>query len=265
MTEQQTEIETQQETLDIIYQDEYLVAIQKPAGLLVHKSPIDRHEKRYAMKILRNQIGQWVYPVHRLDKPTSGLLLFTLDKDSARLVSQQFEQHLIDKEYLAVVRGFTKSEGVIDYPLNEIAVFKHLEKNIEQKEAKPSVTHFKTLKHYILPYSDGHFEQCRYSLVKLFPKTGRKHQIRRHLKHISHPIVGDVKHGRGEHNRLFKTHMDSHRLLLAAQTMTLTHPVTNERLHLECQIETNFQQLLERIAPYQTSDFSTETKTDTTN
>jgi tRNA pseudouridine65 synthase len=242
----------EQETLDIVFQDEHLVAIQKPAGLLVHKSPIDRHEKRYAMKILRNQIGQWVYPVHRLDKPTSGLLLFTLDKDTARHVSQQFEQQLISKEYLAVVRGFAPTEGIIDYPLNEIAVFKHLEKTVEQKEAKESLTHYKTLKQYILPYSDGHFESCRYSLVKLFPKTGRKHQIRRHLKHISHPIVGDVKHGRGEHNKLFKVHMDSHRLLLAAQTMTLTHPITNERLHLECPLEDNLRQLLDRLEPFQT-------------
>ena len=239
------------ETLDIVYQDEHLIAIQKPAGLLVHKSPIDRHEKRYAMKILRNQIGQWVYPVHRLDKPTSGLLLFTLDKDTARHVSQQFEQHLISKDYLAVVRGFTPVEGVIDYPLNEIAVFKHLEKTVEKKEAKASLTHYQTLKHYVLPYSDGHFESCRYSLVKLFPKTGRKHQIRRHLKHISHPIVGDVKHGRGEHNKLFKVHMDSHRLLLAAQTMRLTHPITQEDLHIECPLEDNFEQLLKRLTPYQ--------------
>ena len=120
------------ETLDIIHQDEYLIAIQKPAGLLVHKSPIDRHEKRYAMKILRNQIGQWVYPVHRLDKPTSGLLLFALDKDTAKHVSLQFEQHAITKEYLAIVRGHTDSEGLIDYPLKEIAAFKHLEKHIDK-------------------------------------------------------------------------------------------------------------------------------------
>ncbi|MFT6122556.1 MAG: tRNA pseudouridine65 synthase [Oleiphilaceae bacterium] len=244
-----------EEILDIVYQDEHVVAIQKPAGLLVHKSPIDRHETRYAMKILRNQISQWVYTVHRLDKPTSGLLLFTLDKDTARHVSQQFEQQSVSKSYLAVVRGFSPAEGIIDHPLKEIAVFKHLEKSIEQKEAKESVTHYQTLKQYILPYSDGHFESCRYSLIKVFPKTGRKHQIRRHLKHISHPIVGDVKHGRGEHNTLFKTHMDSHRLLLAAQTMTLTHPITNQRLHIECPLEDNFEQLLARLTPFQT-DFT---------
>ncbi|MFT7372105.1 MAG: tRNA pseudouridine65 synthase [Oleiphilaceae bacterium] len=245
--------EPRQETLEIVYQDEHLVAIQKPAGLLVHKSPIDRHETRYAMKILRNQLDQWVYPVHRLDKPTSGLLLFTLDKDTARHVSQQFEQQLISKEYLAVVRGFAPPAGIIDYALNEIAVFKHLEKNVEQKDAKASLTHYQTLKQYILPYSDGHFESCRYSLVKLFPKTGRKHQLRRHLKHISHPIIGDVKHGRGEHNKLYKVHMNSHRLLLAAETMTLTHPVTNERLHIECPLEDNFKQLLARLAPFETA------------
>jgi tRNA pseudouridine65 synthase len=242
-----------QETLNIIHQDDSLIAIQKPAGLLVHKSPIDRHETRYAMKILRNQIGQWVYPVHRLDKPTSGLLLFALDTGAAQQIGMQFESHQINKEYLALVRGFTQPEGLIDYPLKEIAVFKHLEKNCEEKTAKEAVTAYQTVQQYILPYSDGRFETSRYSLVKLQPRTGRKHQIRRHLKHINHPIVGDVKHGRGEHNRLFKEHLDSHRLLLAAQAMTLCHPVTGQILQIECPLEENFERLLDRLDQFKVS------------
>mgnify|MGYP000279349289 CR=1 FL=1 len=239
--------------LDVIYQDKHLIAIQKPAGLLVHKSPIDRHETRYAMKILRDQIGQWVYPVHRLDKPTSGLLLFALHPDIAKQIGEMFEEQRIQKEYVAIVRGFTEPEGHIDHALKEIAVFKHLEKQAQQKPPKESVTDYLRLKTYELPYTDGRFATSRYSLVKLYPKTGRKHQIRRHLKHISHPIVGDVKYGKGEHNRLFNEYLSSHRLLLAAQTMTFPHPVSGEELKLECPIESNFSETLNKLETFKVS------------
>ena len=239
--------------LDIIFQDKYLIAIQKPAGLLVHKSPIDKHETRYAMKILRNQIDQWVYPVHRLDKPTSGLLLFALHQDIAKQIGGMFEEHLIHKEYLAIVRGYTQLEGHIDHALKEIAVFKHLEKQAQQKAPKESITDYQRLKTYELPYTDGRFATSRYSLVKLYPKTGRKHQIRRHLKHISHPIIGDVKYGKGEHNRLFNEHLSSHRLLLAAQTMTFPHPVDGKTIKLQCPLESNFEETLSKLEEFETN------------
>lgn len=242
-----------QEQLEILHQDDYLIAIRKPAGLLVHKSPIDKHETRYAMKILRDQINQWVYPVHRLDKPTSGLLLFALDKDIATAVSQQFENREVRKTYRALVRGFTPESGLIDHPLKEIAAFKHQQKQVEQMTPKESQTEYRCLTRYELPFPDGRFESSRYSLLELYPKTGRKHQIRRHLKHISHPIIGDVKYGKGPHNRLFRDEFHCPRLLLAATSLTLSHPISKESLALTCPLCEDFGSLLTRLDEYKTS------------
>jgi tRNA pseudouridine65 synthase len=244
--------DAQAEQLSILFQDKFIVAIHKPAGLLVHKSPIDKHETRYAMKILRDQLGQWVYPVHRLDKPTSGLLLFALHQDIASQLSSSFENREVSKEYQAIVRGYVAASGEIDHPLKEIAVFKNLQKQVQKKDPKEARTDFERLQTFELPYSDGRFASSRYSHVKLSPLTGRKHQLRRHLKHISHPIIGDVKYGKGEHNRLFKDKLDSHRLLLAATKLTIKHPVTEEELVLECPLEKNFETILSGLQVYKT-------------
>lgn len=242
--------ENTHEALQIIYQDKFMIAIHKPAGLLVHKSPIDKHETRYAMKFIRDQIGQWVYPVHRLDKPTSGLLVFALHPDIARQLSNDFENRLINKTYQAIVRGYSEDKGEIDHPLKEIAVFKHLQKVVEKKEPQDAFTSFKNLLRFELPISDGRFPTSRYSLLELKPNTGRKHQLRRHMKHISHPIIGDVKYGKGEHNRLYQDTFNSYRLLLAATELRLRHPVTEEMLELKCPLEDSFSNTLEKLMTY---------------
>lgn len=212
--------------------------------MLVHKSPIDKHETRYAMKIVRNQIGQWVYPVHRLDKPTSGLLLFALTPDIAKYVSDQFALNSIKKAYLAVVRGYTPLGGIIRHPLKETAMFKHQKKRIEKKEPQDALTLFRRLAISEQPYSIDRYPSTRYSLIAAYPRTGRTHQIRKHLKHISHPIIGDAKHGKGNLNRAFTEHHDSQRLLLAAIAITLTHPVTHDTLHLQAPLHDDFQSAL---------------------
>lgn len=240
----------QEEKLDIIYQDKFIVGIHKPAGLLVHKSPIDKYETRYAMKILRDQIGQWVYPVHRLDKPTSGILLFALHPEIATQISECFEKRQIEKTYQAIVRGYSPDTGDIDHALKEIAAFKHLQKVVEQKQAQEAMTSFNTINKFELPFSDGRFPTSRYSLIELKPRTGRKHQLRRHMKHISHPIIGDVKYGKGSHNRLFQETFNSHRLLLAATELSFIHPVTNEKLILSCPLDESFSETLEKLQLY---------------
>lgn len=160
--------------LEILYQDQYLVAINKPSGLLVHKSMIDKDEIYFAMSMLRDQIGQWVYPVHRLDKPTSGVLLFALDSVTARLVGEQFAAHSIQKSYLAVVRGYTQENGVIDYALS-VKPDKMTDKNTAQnKEPEAAITAYKTLVHVELDLPLGKYEKTRYSLVQLFPKNRKK-------------------------------------------------------------------------------------------
>jgi len=234
--------------LEILYKDKCLVVINKPSGLLVHKSMIDRHEIYFAMKILRDQIGQYVYPIHRLDKPTSGVLLFALDSDTARIMSEQFKTHEIKKKYIAVVRGYIEEKGFIDYALS-VKNDKIADKNKAQdKEAQEAQTEFRRLATVELPYAVGRYDKTRYSLVELLPKTGRKHQLRRHMKHISHHILGDTKYGRGEHNKLVREHYNCHRLLLHAISLEITHPYTNEKLIFTADLDEIFSSIIKSFS-----------------
>ncbi len=234
----------EQEELEIIYQDQYIVAINKPSGLLVHKSPIDKHETRYAMKILRNQIGQWVYPVHRLDKPTSGLLLFALSPEVAKQIGEQFTNNTVRKTYLALVRGYTPLGGIIRHALKETAMFKHQKKMVGKKEPQDALTLFRRLTTIELPYSIDKYPSTRFSLIAAYPRTGRTHQIRKHLKHISHPIIGDAKHGKGNLNRIFETNHGLHRLLLAATELSFNHPISKDNISLIAPLQTDFKTLI---------------------
>jgi tRNA pseudouridine65 synthase len=227
--------------LEILYQDRHLVAINKPSGLLVHRSPIDKRETAFALQLVRDQIGQFVYPVHRLDKPTSGVLLFALSSEVARNLSEQFKAHEIQKEYLAVVRGYTQEEELIDYDLKVILDKKADRDRAKDKEPQEAKTFYKRLATVELPYPVSRYPVARYSLLKLLPKTGRKHQLRRHMKHILHPIVGDTNYGRNEHNRLFREKFDIHRLLLHATKLSITHPITAVDLEIKAPMDEVFQ------------------------
>ncbi len=231
------------EALEILYQDAYLVAINKPSGLLVHKSPIDKHETRFALQEVRNQIGQYVYPVHRLDKPTSGVLLFALSKEAAKDLSLLFRENKVQKEYMAVVRGYTEEKAEIDHPLKQMLDTKEEKEKGISKEAQEAQTSYVRLATVELPYPVSRYPAARYSLVKLFPHTGRKHQLRRHMKHIFHPIVGDTKHGRGEHNKLFREKFDCHRLLLHSNRVSFNHPVTKEEIVIEAGVDEMFEKM----------------------
>ncbi len=238
--------------LSILYKDEYLVAIDKPAGLLVHRSLIDRHETRFAMQLTRDQIGQKVYPVHRLDKPTSGVLLFALDSDTARPLTVQFIGGEIKKTYTAVARGHVAESGIIDHPLKE-KLDKIADKQAAQdKPAQPAVTHYQCLHTYELPYAVDRYPSSRYSLVTLTPKTGRRHQLRRHMKHISHHLIGDTTHGNGKHNRFFREQFSSDRLLLHACSLSLQHPHNDTQLNIQAKLPNDFTQIIESLKPYET-------------
>jgi len=244
--------------LEILFKDEYLVAINKPSGLLVHKSMIDKHEIYFAMKILSEQIGQWVYPVHRLDKPTSGVLLFALDSHTAKLISEQFSSHTIEKIYIAICRGYVNTEGVINHPLKE-KPDKISDKDASQvKEAKEALTHYRCLGQVELQERVGKYDTVRYSLVELKPQTGRKHQLRRHLKHINHHLLGDTKYGRGEHNIFIRKRYGIHRLLLHAISLSFLHPYTKEKLCLSASLDEVFSKTVQEFNfP---KDFSYNTK-----
>ncbi len=233
-----------QKPLDILYRDEHLVAINKPAGLLVHRSEIDRHETRFAIQLLRDQIGQRVYPVHRLDKPTSGVLLFALHPEANRQMTQAFMSGRVSKTYLAVVRGYTEESGHIDHPLSR-RLDRIADRDAQQdKEAQSATTDYRRLATIELPYRVDRYPSSRYSLVELKPTTGRKHQLRRHMKQISHPIIGDTTYGKSRHNNLFTEQFGSRRLLLAATRLRCTHPETGQALTINSPLESNFSQLL---------------------
>ncbi|MES0488751.1 MAG: pseudouridine synthase [Leptospirales bacterium] len=225
--------------LPILYRDEHLVAIHKPAGLLVHRSSIDASETEYAVQRLRDQIRQRVYPLHRLDKPTSGVLLFALHPEAVRVFSSLFETRKMDKTYIGVVRGHTESMGTIDYPLTD-------ELNPDNG-ARAAITRYTLLHKVELEYPVGKYNTARYSVVAIHPETGRRHQIRRHFKHIFHPLIGDTTHGDGKHNRFFQETLHSHRLLLAATELGLVHPYTGKKLVISAPIETSFTQILHKL------------------
>jgi len=233
------------EPLEIIYQDEYLVAVNKPAGLLVHRSMIDKHETRFALQMVRNQVGQHVYPVHRLDKPTSGVLLFALNPDIAKIMGEKFANRETSKSYLAVVRGYTEAEGVINYALKEELDKKSDKKASHDKAPQEAVTHYKRLATTELKIPVGRYETARYALLHIQPETGRKHQIRRHFKHIFHPIVGDTTHGDGKHNELFRSEFDCHRLLLAATSLSFDHPVHGNKVVIKAGLDGSFTAMID--------------------
>jgi len=174
--------------LPILFRDDALVIINKPSGLLVHRSPIDRHETRFAVQLLRDQLGRHVYPVHRLDKSTSGALAFALDKAAATALAEQFADQRVRKTYVAIVRGWPAECGVIDHPLDAV---QDAYAPAAPAGPKPCRTAYRTLATVELPQRVDRYPTSRYALVELEPDTGRRHQLRRHLAHVSHPIIGD--------------------------------------------------------------------------
>ena len=244
-------IESDTETdnsIDIIYEDEFLVAINKEAGLLVHRSWLDKDETRFAMQLTRDAVGCHVFPVHRLDRPTSGVLLFAKSSAVARTLTEAFTEHNVTKQYLAVVRGYMPDHGTVDYALSfkpdAIAdKFANLDKPPQE-----AVTHWQSLAQIELPFAvSKKHDTSRYSLVRLIPETGRKHQLRRHMRHLFHHIVGDTSHGDGRHNRFFRTQYDCARMLLHAQTLSLTHPVTGEPLLLKAGLDDQWMHIMQEF------------------
>jgi tRNA pseudouridine65 synthase len=202
----------------LLHLDEQLVAVDKPAGLLVHRTRLS-DEQDALLQRLRRRLGRRVYAVHRLDRPTSGVLLFALTRAAARHLSREFEARRAVKRYLAVVRGWPDAEGRIDYPLaDEEASAPAL------RLPRAAVTDYQRLETVELPVAVGRYPTSRYALVRVTPHTGRRHQIRRHLAHIRHPLIGDTTHGEGRHNRLFRASYGLHRLLLHAHELEIGHP-----------------------------------------
>ncbi|MBK8254323.1 MAG: pseudouridylate synthase [Polyangiaceae bacterium] len=218
-------------TLPILYSDAYLVVVHKPSGLAVHRGWAN--DEVTATDLLRNQLGEAVSPVHRLDRATSGVLVFVRSAEVAKIVSTQFEEGKVRKVYWALVRGSTPDEGVIDHPIPRR----------EGGPRVPAVTHYKTLARASNPLPTVH----AVSWVEAYPQTGRLHQVRRHLKHISHPIIGDANYGKGPINRAFAEQYHLTRLALHAAFLTLDHPTTGEPITFSAALATDLSNALERL------------------
>jgi tRNA pseudouridine65 synthase len=216
--------------LSILYCDDHLAAVDKPPGLLVHRTGLDAGETRFALQLLRDQLDRPVWPVHRLDKGTSGVLLFALDADTARTLAQAFEAgEGLRKSYRAVVRGWPDDEGLIDHALRRMPD----DMREGREEFQEARTRYRSLERYDLPLPYGAFPSTRAALVALEPLTGRRHQLRRHMPHVAHPIIGDATHGVSRLNRELAALLGLQRLWLHACRLELRHPATGEPLAIE--------------------------------
>lgn len=213
-------------SLRFLFRDEHLVVVDKPAGLAVHRGWAK--ERDVAMMRVRDAIGAHVYPVHRLDRGTSGVLVFALSPDVARLLAEQFAGAAVAKTYEALVRSVPPESGLIDHPLPPGE-----DRNEPRVSARTKFTRLEIF--------------GRYSLIAAQPETGRLHQIRRHLKHISCPIIGDVRYGKGEHNRFFREQFGLHRMFLHARRIQLLHPVTGSSLDVLAPLPPELESTLARL------------------
>ncbi len=229
--------------LPILYRDDFFVAIHKPQGLLVHRSPIDKYETQFALQMVRNQINQEVYPLHRLDRPTSGVLLFGLSSEIAHKMQLLFQEGKVEKKYHAIVRGFISEQGTIDHPLRDIKDKYIKKRDQEEVVSREAQTEFERLEQIELPYSVDRYPTSRYSLVELSPKTGRRHQLRRHMKHLSHPIIGDPKYGKSRHNNFFREELKVSGLLLSAVNLSFQHPISKEKIVIQSNLDERFREL----------------------
>ncbi|MEN5059596.1 pseudouridine synthase [Luteimonas sp. TWI1416] len=209
-------------TIDVRYADDWLAVVDKPAGLMVHDSALARGEHDFLADRLRLQFGRPLFLVHRLDRATSGCLLLAFDRETASALGTQWMARSVDKHYLAVCRGWPDAALEVDHPLDG---------GPGKPSKKPAVTRFTRLATTELALPSAGFATSRYALLRAEPMTGRFRQIRRHLKHLSHHLIGDTSHGDGRHNRHFRT-LGIHRMLLHAERLRFTHPHTGQRMDI---------------------------------
>lgn len=222
--------------LQLLFHDEHLIAVDKPPGLAVHRSRLVGSDEDYLIDRLRAQVGGELYLAHRLDRATSGVLLVARSQPVAAELGRQLMARSLAKSYLAVVRGWPAEQGAIDYPLTGASL---------RGEPKPALTRWRRLATTELPIAMGRYPQQRYALLEVEPLTGRYRQIRRHFHHVSHHILGDTSHGRGDHNRLIRIHLGLQRLFLHAWRVCLWHPHGGGELRLQAPLDAQWQRLLD--------------------
>lgn len=222
--------------LQILFEDTDLIAVNKPHGLFVHRSELDVHATEFALQIVRDMIGHRVYPVHRLDRKTSGVLLLAKSKEVQSIMNEMFRNQQVDKTYLAIVRGFTDDTGTIDYPLLN-----------EKGKSQNAITHYTTITRGEIDISSGKFPTSRYSLLRVNPETGRMHQIRRHLSHIFHPIIGDRPHGCNKQNKFFLDQFDMKTMMLHASSVQFLHPNRITEIKISAPYHSEFDRMVKAL------------------
>ena len=230
--------------LHVLYADDHLVAVHKPAGLLVHRTSQAHGEDAAALQIVRNQLGRHVDPIHRLDKPTSGVLLFGLAPEAAEAMAALFLRRQVEKVYLALVRGWLEADGIIDYPLARTRDSR------DPGPTREAVTVWSTAERFEVPTPVSRYASARSTLARLEPRMGRTHQLRRHMKHVFHPVIGDRKYGDDAHNQLFAEAFGSHRLMLAAVRVAFRHPFSGMVLSIECRPDDSFMTTIDALSPF---------------
>jgi tRNA pseudouridine65 synthase len=222
--------------LEILYEDEWLVAINKPHNLLVHRTQISEEKEHFALQILKEQLGIWLTPCHRLDRKTSGILLFAKNKEAGKLVMKMFENHEFEKEYITLVRGFIADEGEINKPLAK-----------ENGTLQNAFTRFKRLQSFEIPIEVSRYPTSRYSLVQVMPTTGRMHQIRRHMASLRHYVIGDKVHGERHHNKMFEEKFGLDTMLLHANLLRFKHPITENPIQINATLQNEFERTLNQL------------------
>lgn len=223
------------DTLDVLHLDDQVCVLNKPSGIMVHRTNIST-DRIFLADLARERLGRRVWTVHRLDRATSGALMLALNAEAAADLGRQFEAGTIEKRYTAVVRGWIDDAGEIDKPLKRT-----------RGRLQPALTRYRCLARTELPVPVPPHETARYSLVQLRPESGRMHQLRRHLNHIAHPIVGDVNHGDRRHNRLFRARFSCHRLLLHAAAIRFVHPAGGETVRVDAPAPEDFESVVRAL------------------
>lgn len=227
-----------QSDFPILFVDDDLLIIDKPAGILVHRSEATSRREPAVLQIMRDVCGQHLFPVHRLDRPTSGVLVLAKSREMASQLGRQWMDQLCQKTYLAVVRGWAPEYVRIDHPLADL----------DDPSASPqeAVTHLRRVATVEWDEAVGRYPKARYSLCELQPETGRRHQLRRHCKSIFHPMIGDTIYGQGVHNRFFREHLGIQRLFLHHFQLSLWHPRDGRLLEIKAPLDAQWQRLGER-------------------
>lgn len=220
----------------ILYDDAQLVAINKPPGILMHRTRISE-DTVFVVQLLRDQLGQRIFPVHRLDRATSGVLLFAKTPEAAGLLGEQIMDKSVEKKYLALLRGWTDESGTIDYALDDPD---------SGKGRLPAVTHYTRLGASEIDAAIGlRYKTSRFSLAEARLETGRRHQIRKHFAHILHPVIGDKRHGDVKQNTYFREVFGLKRMLLHAAELEFRHPETGKSVRLQAPVDAEFLRMLD--------------------